>query len=172
MDEQARWMEARLDENPRLLQATTEELEKERASRRDDSVEAGREPGSPTIAESERGQDSLLNRFVEQLPFQSGGGAVGATSSSTIVPPPEPQARPGSLVMANFPKFGGDSSRGFVWIKLIVSWGNANELLRCIDGRSTRQIRRWKERRRVGTYTFEGRYYKSTDSLARPFERG
>ena len=122
MDEQARSMEARLNENSRLLQVVTEELEKERSSRRNDSVEAGREPGSPTIAESDRSQDSLLNRFVEQLQLQSGRGAVGATSSSTIAPSSEPQARPGTLVMANIPKFGGDSSKGFVRIKLIVSW--------------------------------------------------
>ena len=36
---------------------------------------------------------------------------------------------------------------------LVKDIGNANELLRCIDGRrSTSQIRRWKERRRVGTH--------------------
>ena len=40
----------KLDEQFRILQATTKELEEERASRRGDSAEAGKEPESPAIA--------------------------------------------------------------------------------------------------------------------------
>ena len=82
----------------------------------------GENLGAPPSPSPKRGQGSLLNRFVGQLQLQSGGGAVGATSSSTIVPSPEPLARPGTLVMANIPKFIGDSSKGLVWIKPIASW--------------------------------------------------
>lgn len=51
--------QARLDKRSRLLQARTEELKKERASRRGDSAEAGKEPGNPAIAASDRAQDPI-----------------------------------------------------------------------------------------------------------------
>lgn len=54
-------MQARVDEQYRLLQATTGELEKESASRRGEIVDAGEEPGNPAIATSDRVPDSLLN---------------------------------------------------------------------------------------------------------------
>ncbi|CAN0431215.1 unnamed protein product, partial [Laminaria digitata] len=51
--------------------------------------------------------------------------------------------------MANIPKFGGDSSKGFVWIKLIVSWSMstncydaliAEEPIKLGDGKSVVEL--------------------------------
>ena len=66
LDEQSRSMQTRLDKQSRSLQAKTEELDKERASRRGDIAEAGNEPRDPTVATSDRAQDYLLNRFVSR----------------------------------------------------------------------------------------------------------
>ena len=52
-------MQTMIDEQSRLLRATTEELEMGRACRRGDGAEAGREPGSPAFAASDRAQDSF-----------------------------------------------------------------------------------------------------------------
>lgn len=117
-------MQARMDEQFRVLQATAEELE------RGPLGEAGeRRPGEDLEAPTSRRPIECRTLYLSgsssnQLRRQSGGGAVGAAPSSTTVPPSEPQARPGTLVMANIPKFGGDSSKGFVWIKLLVSWAS------------------------------------------------
>lgn len=58
-------MQARLDEQSRTLEATTKQLQEERVSRRGGSVEAGKEPGSPTIAVTDK-EKTLSGRFVEQ----------------------------------------------------------------------------------------------------------
>ena len=70
LEEKIAGMQARMDEQSRLLQAATEELEQERASRRGDSAGARGEPQSPAINTSDRAQESLLNRFVGLLQLQ------------------------------------------------------------------------------------------------------
>lgn len=86
LDETMSETQARVDGQSRLLQATMEELETDRSSRRGDRAEAGREPGLPAIAASDRVEYYLSHRFVEQVSAAAErGGAVGATSSPTTV---------------------------------------------------------------------------------------
>lgn len=93
MEDKLAKMQARLDEQLGWLEATAKELGEERASRRSDSAEVGKEPGNPGIAASDREQQTSLSAFVEQLE------AAGATSSSTTVPPSGLHARSSKLAM-------------------------------------------------------------------------
>ena len=106
-------------------QATARELERESLSERPQWRPLGAPPLHLPIESSKSGRVGS-GQFGLGLGWVGlGREAAGKTSSSTALLPSELQAHPGTLVMPNILKFGGDPLEGFVGIKWMASWATS-----------------------------------------------